>query len=231
MKALLLLALLAATSNPRLSVVYARYKSGRPRLVVKATQDPDELLLLRFADARGARPRVIDRQELDSRPGELRLERVIDANDVVVGLDSRHGGYNVLNRIVNNRFVRVSDGFGEAIDLDGDGVPENIAAAFVRQRDCASEMSVWIDHWNGKKFSNDGHNYVTVLGIYGGSKDDEPRLSAEKRYAVHLFGPGRVTFDGKPVAIGKPFRTTDGCHTIVLRATSAKTRAFLEELP
>jgi hypothetical protein len=231
MKALLFLMLLAAIPPPPLSVVYARYKSGRPRLVVKATHDPDELLLLRFADARGARPRVIARQELDSTPGEVTIERVIDAKDVVVWLDSRHGGYKVLNRIVNDRFVRISDGFGEAIDLDGDGVPENIAAAYVRQGDCAAELHVWIDHWNAKRFVNDGRHYVTVLGIYGGSTSDEPRLHAEKRYAVHLFGPGRVTFDGKPAAIGMPFRATGGCHTIALSATSARTRAVLEELP
>lgn len=228
---LLLLTVLAAVPSPPLLAVYARYASGRPRLVVKATQDPDELLLLRYADARAARPRVIDRQALDSRPDEVRIERVIDPNDIVVPLASRHGGYEFLYRIVNDRFVVVSEGFGEAIDLDGDGVPENIAAAYVRQTDCAAEISVWIERWDGEQFVGDGRHYVTVLGIYGGSMDDEPRLSAEKRYAVHLFGPGRVTFDGKPVAIGKPFRTTDGCHTIVLRATSAKTRAVLEELP
>jgi len=231
MKALLILALLAATSSPPLSVVYARYKNGRPRLVVKATRDPDELLLLRYADARGTRRRVIDRQQLDSHPGEVRIERVIDAKDVVVSLDSRHGGYDVLNRIVNDRFVRISDGFGEAIDLDGDGVPENIAAAYDRQRDCAAEMSVWIEHWNGKQFVDDGHHYVTVLGRRGLQDEDEPHFSAEKHYAVRLFGLGRVTFDGKPVAAGKPFQTTDGCHTIVLSAASAKTRALLEELP
>jgi hypothetical protein len=231
MKVLLALLLLAASSNPATSVVYSRYKSGRPRLVVKAMHDPDELLLLRYADASHARVRVIARQELDSRPDEVTIERVIDAKDVVVELDSRHGGYKILNRIVNNRFVLISDGFGEAIDLDDDGVPENLVAAYVRQGDCAAELSVRIDHWNGKRFVNDGHHYVAVLGIYGDSTDDEPRLSAEKRYTVHLFGPGRVTFDGNPAAIGKPFRTTDGCHTIALSATSARTRAVLEELP
>lgn len=220
-------ALLAAA----LIAVYSHYPSGKPRLVVKATHDPDELLLLRYADARGARPRVIDHQTLDSRPGEVRIERVIDAKDVVVGLDSRHGGYNVLNRIVNDRFVRVSDGFGEAIDLDGDGIPENLSAAYAGQNECGVASSVLLERWNGKRFLEEGRRYVDVLGIYGTSFDDELLLSAEKRYAVRLFGPGRVTLDGKAVEIDKPFRTTDGCHTVVLSATSKKTRALLEELP
>lgn len=231
MKALLVLALLAASSDPPLSVVYATYPSGRPRLVVTATRDPEELLLLRYADAPHARPRVVAREELGSQPGEVRLERVIDPKDVVVSLAARHGEDNFLYRVINDHLVLISDGFGEAIDLDGDGVPENLVAAYVRQSDCAAELSVWIDHWNGKRFVNDGRHYVAVLGIYGDSTDDEPRLSAEKRYTVHLFGPGRVTFDGNPAAIGKPFRTTDGCHTIALIATSARTRAVLEELP
>jgi len=214
-----------------LIAVYSHYPSGRPHLVVKATHDPDELLLLRYADAPHARPRVVAREELDSQPGHVRLEKVIDPKDVVVSLAVRHGEVDFVYRVMNNHLVLISDGFGEAIDLDGDGVPENIAAAYVRQGDCATELDVWIDHWNGKRFVHDGRHYVTVLGIYGGSTDDEPRLSAEKRYTVHLFGPGRVTFDGNPVAIGKPFRTTDGCHTIALGATSARTRAVLEELP
>ena len=229
MKALVLLALLAATQNPPLSVVYARYKSGRPRLVVKATQDPDELLLVRFADARGARPRVIDRQELDSKPGEVRIERVIDPKDVVVSLDSRHGGYDVLNRIINNRFVRISDGFGEAIDLDGDGVPETIFAAYAGQNECGVASFVTLDRWNGKRFVSDGRRYVTVLGL-NGSNSDDVQLSDGKHYAIRLFGPGRVLIDGKAYPPGVPFQFAARCHTIDLQGR-AKTRAFLEELP
>jgi hypothetical protein len=82
-----------------LIAVYSHYPSGRPHLVVKATHDPDELLLLRYADAPHARPRVVAREELDSQPGEVRLERVIDPKDVVVSLTVRHGKVDFLRRL------------------------------------------------------------------------------------------------------------------------------------
>ncbi|HEV2719490.1 MAG TPA: hypothetical protein VG323_05695, partial [Thermoanaerobaculia bacterium] len=98
MTRLLLVVLLAAAPYPATSVVYARYHGGRPRLVVKATHEPDELLLLRYADAPRARPRVVAREELDSWPGEVRLEKIIDAKDIVVSLDARHGPYDIVDR-------------------------------------------------------------------------------------------------------------------------------------
>jgi hypothetical protein len=229
MKALLALLLLAASSDPATSVVYSRYQSGRPRLVVKATHDPDELLLLRYADAPHARGRVVARQELDSRPGEVLLEKVIDAKDVVVWCSARHGEYGIVNRIIGDRFVRITDSYGDAVDLDGDGVPEIIGAAYAGQNECGVASYVWLHRWNGKKFVDDGHKYVTALSNQ--TADDEVLLSEDDRYVVRLFGRGSVTLDGDPVAAGKPFQTDNGCHTIALHGATAKTRALLEELP
>lgn len=218
-------ALLAAA----LIAVYSHYPSGRARLVVKATHEPDELLLLRYADAPHARPRVVAREELDSWPGEVRIEKVIDPKDVVVSLAVRHGEIDVVDRIVAGRFVRISDAFGEAIDLDGDGVPEIIAMAYAGQNECGVYSFVSLQHWNGKVFVDDELRYVSSLSK--AYPDDNVRLSAEKRYAVRIYGPGRVTLDDEEIAPGKPFETEDDCHTLALRGGSARTRAFLEELP
>ena len=225
------MALLAATAVPATSVVYSRYRSGRPRLVVKATHNPDELLLLRYADAPHAKPRAVAREELDSWPGEVRIEKVIDPKDVVVTLAANHGTVDIVDRIVNDRFVRISDGFGEAIDLDGDGVPEVLFASYAGRNQCGVYMFISLQRWNGRCFVEDGHRYATVLSPGLGTEDGEVRLSASKRYAVRLFGPGRVTLDDEELEPGKPFETEEDCHDIALHGGKARTRAFLEELP
>ena len=230
MRGLLALALLAATAAIPTSVVYSRYRSGRPRLVVKATHNPDELLLLRYDDAPRARPRVVAREELDSWPGEVRVAKVIDPKDVVVSLSARHGTYDVVDRIVGDRFVRIADSFGEAIDLDGDGVPEVLSASYAGRNQCGVYGFISIQRWNGKRFIDDDRRYVAALAPGLGLEDDEVRLSASKHYAVRLFGPGRVTLDDEEIEPGKPFETKEDCHTIALRGGSARTCAFLEEL-
>jgi hypothetical protein len=229
MRGALALALLAATAVPPTSVVYSRYGSGRPRLVVKATHDPDELLLLRYADAPRAKPRVIDRQELESRPDEVSLERVIDPKDVVVTMAARHGSYSIVDRVIDNRLVLIADGFREAIDLDRDGVPEIIDIGFAGQNECGVYSYVALMRWNGKRYVEDGRRYVATLSPDHAS--DEILLSESKHYAVRLFGRGRVLIDGKPIPPGVPFEFSEICHTIDLQAVGPKTRAFLEELP
>jgi len=212
-----------------LIAVYSHYPSGRPRLVVKATHDPDDLLLLRYADAPHAKPRVVAREELDSPPDDVSLEKVIDPKDVVVSFPARHGSYEIVDRIVGDRFVQISDAFGDVVDLDGDGIPEIISQAYAGQNECGVYEFVSLLRWNGKRFVDDERRYVTALSKdYG---DDNVRLSADKRYAVRLFGPGRVMLDDKEIAPGKPFHTEEDCHTIALHGGTARTRAFLEELP
>src|SRR5437763_79407 len=79
---------------------------------------------------------------------------------------------------------------------------------------------VSLQHWNGKVFVDDERRYVSSLSE--AYPDDNVRLSAEKRYAVRLFGPGRVTLDEKEIAPGKPFDTEDDCHTIALHGGTAR---------
>ncbi len=231
MRGLLALALLAATAVPPTSVVYSRYRSGRPRLVVKATHNPDELLLLRYADAPRARPRTVAREELDSWPGGVRLEKVIDPKDVVVTMAARHGESAIVDRVLNDRLVRMADSFGEAIDLDGDSVPEIVSGWYAGRNQCGVHLSTSIQQWNGKRFVDDDRRYVAALAPGAGAEDGEVRLSASKRYAVRIFGPGRVTLDDEEIEPDKAFETEEDCHTIALRGGSARTRAFLEELP
>jgi len=227
--ALLLLTLLAATDAPPMSAVYSRYPSGRPQLVVKATRSPDELLLLRYADVRGARPRVISRDELDDHPVEVSLEKIIDAKDVVVEILVHHGTSRIVDRVAGDRLVRIADDYGELLDFRG--VPAIISGAYAGRNQCGVVTAAFISRWNGKRFVNDGHRYVAYLAPGAGAEDDEILLSAAKRYVLHLHGRGRVTLDDEPLEPGKPFRTEEDCHTIALRDAGAKTRAWLEELP
>ena len=155
--------------------------------MVKATHNPDELLLLRYADAPRARPRVVAREELDSWPGEVRVAKVIDPKDVVVSLSARHGTYNVVDRIVGDRFVRIADSFGEAIDLDGDGVPEVLSASYAGRNQCGVYGFISIQRWNGKRFIDDDRRYAAALAPGLGLEDDEVR---------HLFA--YLQSDGPP---------------------------------
>ncbi|HYU24844.1 MAG TPA: hypothetical protein VEO74_06550, partial [Thermoanaerobaculia bacterium] len=164
-------------------------------------------------------------------PGEVRLEKIIDPKDVIVTLSAHHGTYDVIDRIAGDRFVRITDSFGEAIDLDGDGVPEVLSASYAGRNQCGVYMFTSIQRWNGKRFVDDDRRYVASLSSGAGAEDGEVRLSASKRYAVRIFGRGRVTLDDEEIEPDKPFETEEDCHTIALRGGSARTRAFLEELP
>jgi hypothetical protein len=214
------------------AVVYDRYPSGRPRRVVAAIGDSEDgnLMLFRFPDSGHGKPRLLDRQELDSGASSVALMHIIDPKDVIVTLTAGRGGTAIVERVAGNRLIQIADGYTEAIDLDSDGVPEIIATGYLGRNQCGVEIGTWLAHWNGKRFVNDGRRYVTVLSPGGGTEDDEILLSASKRYVVRLFGRGRVTLDGERIQPGKPFKTEEDCHTIALHGDTSKTRAFLEEL-
>jgi hypothetical protein len=227
---------LANSGSRILATVFDKYRSGRPRRVVAAFRDSDEveegtLLLLLFPDSARGKPRILDREMLDTPPGEVDLERVIDAKDVVVSQRMRHGERFNVYRVIADHFVQISDEFGEAIDLDGDGVREIVALSYAGQDQCGVKSFVYVAHWNGKKYVGDDRRYLTKLSPGKGTDTDELLLSASKRYVVRIFGPGRVTLDEDDVVPGKPFSTNEDCHTIALHHGSARTRAFLEEVP
>lgn len=215
------------------AVVYDRYASGRPRRVVAAIGNVGDgyLWLFRFPDSAKGKPRVLDKTRLGAGPAALELMRVIHPKDIVVSLLVRHGEIDFLECVIHDRLVLLSEGFGEAIDLDGDGVPENLSAAYAGTNDCGVYSFVLLQRWNGKRFVGDGRHYVGVLGIYGAALEDELLLSSSERYTVHLFGPGSVTLDGKRIEPGKAFTTKESCHTIALHDAKPNTRALLEELP
>jgi len=224
---------LAGSERRILAAVFDKYRSGRPRRVVAAIEDSAEwpLLLVLFPDSARGIPRILDRETLDSVPGEIRLERVIDAKDVVVSQRIRHGERANLYRVIANHFVQISNEFGEAIDLDGDGVREIIALSYDGKDQCGVKTFVYVAHWNGKQYVGEDRRYRTMLTAGKGEDTDELLLSASKHYVMRIFGPGRVTLDDDDVVPGKPFSTDDDCHAIALHDGSARTRAFLEEVP
>lgn len=215
------------------ATVFDKYRSGRPRRVVAAFGNSDEgtMLLIRFPDSASGRPRILDRETLDGHPVGVSLERVIDAKDVVVTLPVRHGDNSIVYRVIADHFVQISEAFGEAIDLDGDGVREIIALSYGGQDQCGVKSFVYVARWNGNEYVGDDRQYLTMLSPGEGTDTDEVLLSASKHYVVRIFGPGRVTLDESEVVPGKPFRTEEDCHVIELHDGRARTRAFLEEAP
>src|ERR1051325_2299374 len=195
------------------AAVLDRYKSGHPRRVVAAIGNSGEgkLMLFRFPDSRGGRPRALDEQTLGSGSGDVEVMPIIHPQDIVVTLSVRHGESAIVEHIAGDRLVKIADDFGEAIDLDGDGVPEILSAGYLGQNECGVERDAFLAHWNGKRFVDDGRRYVDVLGIHGASTDDEAH--------------------GKTLQPGTPFHTEESCYTIELRDGGGNTRAVLEELP
>jgi hypothetical protein len=216
-----------------LAAIYDQYPSGRPRRVVATFGDSVQgrLLLVLFPDSVRGRPRILDGQTLDSGPGDVRLETVIDAKDVVVSMSARHGMTSIVLRVIGNRLMRIADDFGEAIDLDGDGVPEIITQSYAGQNQCGVYLFVFLGRWSGKLYVDDRRRYIAALSRGEGMNSSEVLLSASKHYLVRIFGPGRVTLDDDDVEPGKPFTTEEDCHILALRDSSARTRAFVEELP
>jgi hypothetical protein len=224
---------LADPDSRIIATVFDKYPSGRPRRVVAAFGNFGQgiLLLILLPDSAHGKPRVLDRETLDSGAAEVRLEKLIDAKDVVVSLFVRHGTTAIVDRVIKDRLVRIADEFGEAIDLDGDGVPEIITAVYGGRNQCGVYLYVSLARWNGKRYVDDGRRYITLLSRGKAMDSDELLLSASKHYVLRIFGPGRVTLDDDDVEPEKPFKTNEDCHTVALHGSSARTRAFIEEKP
>jgi hypothetical protein len=224
---------LAGSDDRILATVFDKYPSGRPRRVAATFGDSVRgiLLLILLPDSTHGKLRVLDREAIDGGPGEVRLEKMIDAKDIVVSVSVRHGTRSIVDRVIADRLVRIADDFGEAIDLDGDGVPEILTPSYAGRNQCGVYLLVYLARWNGKRYVNNGRRYITVLSRGEGTDSDELLLSASKHYVVRVFGPGRVTLDDDYVEPGKPFKTDEGCHTVALHGSGAHTRALLEERP
>jgi hypothetical protein len=224
---------LAGLESHMLAVVYDEYPSGRPRRVVATFGNSVQgtLLLVLFPNSVRGKPRLLDRQELAAGPGDVRLEHLIDAKDVVVSMIVRHSTTSIVLRVIGDRLVQIADDFGEAIDLDGDGVPEIITQSYAGQNQCGVYLFVDLARWSGKRYVSDRRRYITALSRGEGMNSSEVLLSASKHYVVRIFGPGRVTLDDEDVEPGKPFTTEEDCHILALRDSGARTRAFLEERP
>jgi hypothetical protein len=224
---------LADPDSRIIATVFDKYPSGRPRRVLATFGDSGQgvLMLILLPDSAHGEPRVLDRETLESGAGGVRLEKLIDAKDVVVSLFVRHGTTAIVDRVIKDRLVRIADEFGEAIDLDGDGVPEIITVLYGGRNQCGVYLYVSLARWNGKSYAGDGRRYITVLSRGKATDSDELLLSASKHYVVHIFGPGRVTLDDDDVEPEKPFTTNEDCHEVALRDSSARTRAFIEEKP
>jgi hypothetical protein len=224
---------LAGSGDRIIATVFDEYPNGRPRRVVATFGDSVRgiLRLILLPDSTRGKPRVLDREALDGGPGEVRLEKVIDAKDIVVTVSVRHGTRSIVDRVIADRLVRIADDFGEAIDLDDDGVPEIITPSYAGRNRCGVSLLVFVARWNGKRYATDGRRYITVLSRGEGTDSDELLLSASNHYVVRVFGPGRVTLDEHSVEPRKPFRTNEDCHTVALHGSGAHTRALLEERP
>jgi hypothetical protein len=221
-------AALAARLHVDQALVYDRYKSGRPRRVVGIVandEDEGEVRLLRLPDRDNGEARIVARDALEFAPVSVEFVRLIDARDVQVDLKTKHGSA-VVYRVRGDRLVGIVETNGpHIVDLDGDGVPEIINAAYEGMSECGVRIFVELLRWNGSAYDDDGHRYVTFLH----GDDAQVELSASKRYVLRVYG-GRaaVQLDGESLAPGKPFTTEEGCHDLVARGGGW---ALLEELP
>ena len=212
---------------------YDHYASGRPRRVVVAVnlerESAGELLLVRLPDDDDGRARLLDRQAIDDRPVAIRFEKLVDRKDVVVDLFVRHPPRAIVDRVVGDRLIRISDDYtDDAADLDGDGIREIISSYYIGPNHCGGgDMSPSILRWNGRRYQNDGRHYVAFADE---RREYENKLSASKHYVVHLYGRGKALLDNEVMTPGKVFRTTEACHVLAVKGAKG-TWAFLEERP
>jgi len=118
-RALVVLLLLAASSAAArdAQVIYSRYKSGRPRLVVVARYvafDEGEVQLLRFPDRAGAKGTIVDRYDPDAGATGVSLLPLIDPKDVVVETASKHPAEGRILRVRKDKLVEIGEEYAGA---------------------------------------------------------------------------------------------------------------------
>src|SRR5258708_15801873 len=110
--------------------VYSRYASGRPRLVVVATNvnfGKGETLLIRLPDADRGKGKVVDRDDLEAGGESVSFLRLVDPKDVVVEHSSKHSIEGKIYRVMGETLVEISNDYADATttpDLDCDGIPD-----------------------------------------------------------------------------------------------------------
>lgn len=205
------------------AAAYSLYASGRPRVVVAASQlaEPLEergvIWLLRFPDSHRGPVKVLQKLDIDMRPVELQIVRLIDRKDVLVTFMAPHSPPGIIYRVAGNRLVRITtDDYNVywgflAVDIDHDGVPELISTGCCDRTPCGIGIFVGVLKYDGRKYKSDGRRYIQLTGALAGRPryDDNliipepPDGMSRKRYAIHIInveaGRARVQLDGRDI--------------------------------
>jgi hypothetical protein len=198
-----------------LTLTYRTYRSGRPRLVVAAVEREEErgeVLLVRFPDARGGRPRVLHRLPFDSRPTELQLARATEPDDILLRGFGRRTPPVAVYRVAGQRLVKIAaaNAWGDLItaDLEGDAVPEIISVGCCQPALCGDGVLMNVQKYDGTRYRSIGRNFIDLIRAPAGSPpvDDALRLPADspprktRRCRFHIVNNGtasaRVQVDG-----------------------------------
>jgi hypothetical protein len=227
--------------------VYDRYKSGRPRRVVAATDSgipgseiEDRLLLVRLPDRDGGAGVLLD--EMSILPAvSLELLRLADPVDISLVMQAPHNEVGGVYRIVNDRFHEIADAPAypaNTPDLDGDGIPEivRVRPGGFGEDECGTLILYSLLRWDGTHYAEDDHVYPVILNTEGGgtAAEDSFTLPAGHRTSLELrvvrdkgITSVKVTLDGKPFPPGEVLSFQPGCHRIKLEVTGAAgARAF-----
>jgi hypothetical protein len=238
--------------NTSCAVVYSKYPSGRPRLVVAGTdtghfETPGELLLIRFPDAREGRGKVIDRFACNAGVVELSFVHLVDPKDIAVELHLIRPPQGITIRIVREKLVQIMGRLpGQLADLDGDGIPEIITGIEGRSGSCGWRGHPVLMRWRARDYEEDDRDYVGVATATVGAKAECSRFETPmipehggQRYVAHFYrgrcaSSPQILIDGVAVPIETPVVLKDGCHTLTLELTGAvgaEGWAFIEERP
>jgi hypothetical protein len=207
-------------------VVYDRYRSGAPRLVIRATEEPDEVLLVRMPGNH-----ILDRKPLDDRAVEITIQRILDPKDVVVEMTAPHTPGANIYRVRGNKLVFIGQPsvyWGLIVaDLDHDGTPELITTGCCDPTPCGVMIGAGIERFDGKMYVDDGRNYVHYATADAAGGTGEFAIKDKGAYIVHIYrdrdvASARVTIDHEVVADGERVKLEKDCHTITLEVRGEK---------
>jgi hypothetical protein len=207
-------------------VVYDRYRSGKPRLVIRATQEPDEVLLVRMPGNH-----VLDRKPLDDRAVEITIQRILDPKDVVVEMTAPHTPGANIYRVRGNKLVFIGQPsvyWGLIVaDLDHDGTPELISTGCCERTPCGVMIGAGIMRFDGKIYVDDGRPYAHYASADAAGGTHEFAIREEGPYVVHIYrdrgvASARVTIDDEAVADGERVELEKDCHTMTLEVRGEK---------